>query len=173
MGVMKGLRESLSKKELVVAPGIYNGLTAKLVESAGFGAAYITGYGTSAAMLGLPDMGLLTMNEMLNNIRAIADVVEIPLIVDGDTGYGNPLNVMRTVRSYEKAGASAIHIEDQEWPKRCGHMNGKQVIPKNEMVAKVKAAVDSRISRDFTVIARTDALAVEGWGAKSARSSLG
>ena len=159
------LREMLSKGKLIVAPGAYDALTAKLIEGAGFEAVYMTGYGTAASMLGLPDIGLLTMTEMLMNARAIADAVQIPLIADADTGYGNPVNVIRTVREYEKAGAAAIHIEDQVWPKRCGHMSGKQVIPKNEMVAKVKAAVDSRKSKDFLIIARCDALAVEGWDA--------
>jgi 2-methylisocitrate lyase-like PEP mutase family enzyme len=125
----------------------------------------MTGYGTAAATLGLPDIGLLTMTEMLNNARAIANAVDIPLIADADTGYGNPVNVIRTVKEYEKAGVAAIHIEDQVWPKRCGHMSGKLVIPKNEMVAKIKAALDSRDSDDFLIIARCDAIAVEGWDA--------
>ncbi len=165
MGAGNRLTELLSHKRLILAPGAYNALTAKLVEGVGFEAVYMTGYGTAAATLGLPDIGLLTMTEMLANARAIADSVEIPLIADADTGYGNPINVVRTVREYEKAGAAAIHIEDQVWPKRCGHMSGKQVIPADEMAAKIKAATDSRTSDDFLVIARTDALAVEGWDA--------
>lgn len=156
------LRELMARKELVCAPGAYSALTAKLIEEAGFNSVYMSGYCTAAATLALPDLGLLTMTEMLNNVRALADATEIPLIADGDTGYGNPINVVRTVREYEKAGAAAIHIEDQLWPKRCGHMGGKQVIPKEDMAAKVRAATDCRLSEDFVIIARTDALAVEG-----------
>ena len=165
MDCTEKLNDLLSTGKLIVAPGAYDALTAKLIEGAGFEAVYMTGYGTAAAMLGLPDIGLLTMTEMLNNARAIADAVDIPLIADADTGYGNPVNVIRTVKEYEKAGAAAIHIEDQVWPKRCGHMSGKQVIPTNEMVAKIKAATDSRKEDDFLIIARCDALAVEGWDA--------
>jgi 2-methylisocitrate lyase-like PEP mutase family enzyme len=165
MGARRKFKGLLDQKKLIVAPGAYDALTAKLIEGAGFQAVYMTGYGTAAARFGLPDIGLLTMTEMLSNARAIADAVKIPLIADADTGYGNPLNVVRTVREYEKAGAAAIHIEDQVWPKRCGHMSGKQVIRKAEMAAKVKAAVDSRSADDFLIIARTDALAVEGWDA--------
>jgi 2-methylisocitrate lyase-like PEP mutase family enzyme len=149
----------LSSGKLIVAPGAYDALTAKLIEGAGFEAVYMTGYGTAASMMAFPDIGLLTMTEMLANARAVAGAVSIPLIADVDTGYGNPINVIRTVREYEKAGAAAIHIEDQVWPKRCGHMSGKQVIPQHDMVAKIKAAVDSRESDDFLVIARCDALA--------------
>jgi 2-methylisocitrate lyase-like PEP mutase family enzyme len=156
------LRQLLSDGGLVVAPGAYSALTAKLVEAAGFRCLYMSGYCTAASLTGLPDLGLLTMTEMLGNARALADATGIPLIADGDTGYGNALNVMRTVREYEKAGASAIHIEDQVWPKRCGHMQNKRVIPTEEMVNKVRAALDSRASEDFVIIARTDAIAVEG-----------
>ncbi len=162
MGTGKQLRALLAKRELVVAPGVYSALTAKLVESEGFLCTYMSGYCTAASTTGLPDLGLLTMTEMLGNVRALADAVRIPLIADGDTGYGNALNVVRTVREYEKAGAAAIHIEDQVWPKRCGHMKNKHVIPKDEMVNKVRAAVDARASGDFVIIARTDAIAVEG-----------
>ena len=165
MSTTRKLKDLLAEKKLIVAPGAYDALTAKLIEGAGFEAIYMTGYGTAASMLGLPDIGLLTMTEMLSNARAIAGAVNIPLIADADTGYGNPINVIRTVREYEKAGAAAIHIEDQIWPKRCGHMSGKQVIPKNDMIAKIKAATDSRENEDFLIIARCDALAVEGWDA--------
>jgi 2-methylisocitrate lyase-like PEP mutase family enzyme len=158
----KKLRDLMAKEDLVCAPGAYNALTAKLIEEAGFNSVYMSGYCTAATALALPDLGLLTMTEMLNNVRALADSTEIPLIADGDTGYGNPINVVRTIKEYEKAGAAAIHIEDQVWPKRCGHMAGKQVIPKEDMVAKVRAATDCRLSDDFVIIARTDALAVEG-----------
>ncbi len=159
------LNELLSKKKLIVAPGAYDVLTAKLIENTGFGTVYMTGFGTAAARFGLPDIGLLTMTEMLGNVKAIADAVQIPLIADADTGYGNPLNVVRTVKEYERAGAAAIHIEDQLWPKRCGHMSGKQLIPTNEMAAKIRAATDARSTSEFLIIARTDALAVEGWDA--------
>lgn len=162
MRTAKQLRALLAKRELVVAPGVYSALTAKLVEAAGFQCTYMSGYCTAASSTGLPDLGLLTMTEMLGNVRALADAVAIPLIADGDTGYGNALNVVRTIREYEKAGAAAIHIEDQLWPKRCGHMKNKHVIPKEEMVNKVRAAVDHRSSEDFVIIARTDAIAVEG-----------
>ncbi len=157
------LGERLAAGKMLVAPGVYDALTAKLVAGVGFEALYMTGYGTSACRHGLPDRGLLTMTEMLDNVRAIVDAVEIPLIADADTGYGNALNVARTVKEYERAGAAAIHIEDQVWPKRCGHMTGKQVIPRSEMVSKLRAAVDQRPREDFLIIARTDALAVEGW----------
>ncbi len=163
MGSSDSLKDLLSKGKLIVAPGAYDALTAKLIEGAGFECVYMTGFGTAAATRGLPDIGLLTMTEMLGNARAIADAIDIPLIADADTGYGNPINVIRTVREYERAGAAAIHIEDQVWPKRCGHMSGKQVIPKEDMAAKIRAAVDSRSSDDFLIIARCDALAVEGW----------
>lgn len=162
MGANGSLRELLSRKELVVAPGAYSALTARLVEQAGFAAVYMSGYCTCASMYGLPDVGLATMTEMLANVRLLAGAVRIPLIADADTGYGNPINVVRTVREYEKAGAAALHIEDQVWPKRCGHMKGKAVIPLDEMIGKIRAAVDSRRRSDFVVIARTDAIAVEG-----------
>ena len=164
------LEGRIAAGKLLVAPGVYDALTAKLAEGAGFEAVYMTGYGTSAARRGLPDIGLLTMTEMLDNLRAIADAVEIPVIADADTGYGNPVNVSRMVKEYERAGAAAIHIEDQVWPKRCGHMRGKQVIPKAEMTAKLRAAVDQRPREDFLIIARTDALAVEGWDATLERA---
>jgi 2-methylisocitrate lyase-like PEP mutase family enzyme len=162
MSKRRGLRD-LMKDGLVAAPGVYNALSAKMVEDAGFDAVYMTGFGTAAVNRALPDIGLMTMSEMLDVVRAITTAVEIPLIADGDTGYGNPLNVMRTIQEYEKAGAAAIHLEDQIWPKRCGHMEGKQVIPMEDMASKIRAAVDSRLNDDFVVIARTDALAVEGW----------
>jgi 2-methylisocitrate lyase-like PEP mutase family enzyme len=168
----KNLRQLLETKKLIVAPGAYDSLSAKLIEGTGFEALYMTGYGTAASMLGLPDIGLLTMTEMLSNVRAIADAVEIPLIADADTGYGNAINVVRTVNEYEKAGAAALHIEDQVWPKRCGHMAGKQVIPKEDMAAKIRAATENRSSADFLVIARSDALAVEGWEPTIERAHL-
>jgi 2,3-dimethylmalate lyase len=156
------LRAILLGSEPVLAPGAYDALTARLVEQAGFGAVYMTGFGTSASLLGRPDVGLLTLSEMVDNARRIVQAVEVPVIADADNGYGNPVNVIRTVREYEAAGASAIHIEDQVMPKKCGHMEGKQVISASEMVEKVRAAVEARGSEDFMIIARTDARAVEG-----------
>jgi 2,3-dimethylmalate lyase len=156
------LREMLAGTEPVLAPGAYDGLTARLVEEAGFEAVYMTGFGATASLLGRPDIGLLTFSEMADNARRITQVVEVPVIADADNGYGNPINVIRTVREYETAGVSAIHIEDQISPKKCGHLEGKQVIDASEMVEKVRAAVEARSSEDFVIIARTDARAVEG-----------
>lgn len=146
----------------VLAPGAYDALSARLVEQAGFGAVYMTGFGTSASLLGRPDVGLLTQTEMVGNARRIVQAVGVPVIADADTGYGNPLNVIRTVQEYEQAGVAAIHLEDQVAPKRCGHMSGKQVVPAQEMVEKVRAAVAARRNPEFVLIARTDARAVEG-----------
>ena len=129
----------------------------------------MTGFGTAAAR-GLPDIGLLTMTEMVQNVRWLAESVEVPVICDADTGYGNALNVGRTVREYEKAGAAALHLEDQVWPKRCGFLEGKQVIPEAEMVPKVRAACDARSDTDFVIIARTDALQPEGWDSAEHRA---
>ncbi len=156
------LRELLESGQTIVAPGAFDPLAARLVEEAGFPAVYMTGFGTSAAMIGRPDVGLLTMTEMAANAGRIADCVDIPVIADADTGYGNPLNVIRTVGAYEAAGVAGIHIEDQVAPKKCGHMEGKLVIPAQEMVAKVRAAVEARAQPEFVIIARTDARAVEG-----------
>jgi len=160
---LEKLRSMIQAKELILAPGAYDALTAKIVEAQGFDAVYMTGYGTAAGIFGLPDIGLLTMTEMVSNAARIADAVDIPVIADADTGYGNPVNVVRTVREYEKAGVAAIHIEDQTWPKRCGHMAGKSVIDTVEMVGKIKAAVDARKDPKFLIIARTDAIATHGF----------
>ncbi len=156
------LRALLESGQTIVAPGAFDPLAARLVEEAGFPAVYMTGFGTSAAMIGRPDVGLLTMTEMAASAGRIADCVDIPVIADADTGYGNPLNVIRTVGAYEAAGVAGIHIEDQVAPKKCGHMEGKLVIPAPEMVAKVRAAVEARAQPEFVIIARTDARAVEG-----------
>jgi 2,3-dimethylmalate lyase len=156
------LRELLNSGETILAPGAFDPLAARLVEEAGFPAVYMTGFGTSAALLGRPDVGLLTMTEMADNAGRIAACVDIPVIADADTGYGNPLNVIRTVGVYEAAGVAAMHIEDQVAPKKCGHMEGKLVIGAQEMAQKVRAAVDARTDPDFVIIARTDARAVEG-----------
>ena len=145
-----------------MAPGAYDALTARLIEQAGFPAVYMTGFGTSASLLGRPDVGLLTMSQMVDNARRIAQAVDVPVIADADTGYGNPLNVIRTVQEYELAGVSAIHIEDQVMPKKCGHMENKQVIAAAEMTEKIRAAVEARSTSDFLIIARTDARAIEG-----------
>ena len=156
------LRELLHGHEPILAPGAYDALTARIIEHAGFPAIYMTGFGTSAALLGRPDVGLLTMSQMVDNARRIAQAVDVPVIADADTGYGNALNVIRTVQEYELAGVSAIHMEDQVMPKKCGHMENKQVVPSAEMVEKLHAAVEARRSDDFLIIARTDARAVEG-----------
>jgi carboxyvinyl-carboxyphosphonate phosphorylmutase len=157
------LRQLLAGPDLLVAPGAYDALSARLIAQAGFPAVYMTGFGTAASVLGQPDVGLLTMSEMVARASALASVVgDLPLIADADTGYGNPINVRRTIREYERAGVAGLHIEDQVWPKKCGHMEGKQVIPMDEMAQKVRAAVDARQDPDFVIIARTDANAVNG-----------
>ncbi len=166
------LRELLSSGETIVAPGAFDPLAARLVEEAGFAAVYMTGFGTSAALLGRPDVGLLTMTEMADNAGRIAASVDIPVIADADTGYGNPLNVIRTVGAFESAGVAGIHIEDQVAPKKCGHMEGKQVIAPQEMAQKVRAAAEARADPDFVIIARTDARAVEGLQAAIDRVGL-
>jgi 2-methylisocitrate lyase-like PEP mutase family enzyme len=156
------LRELLAGDELVVAPGAYDALTARLIEQAGFPAVYMTGAGT-AATLGFPDYGLLTMSEMADNVGRLAAAVSIPVIADADTGYGNELNVVRTVREYALRGAAALHIEDQVSPKRCGHLDRKEVIAADEFVSKVRAAAEHRPDGDLVLIARTDAVATLGF----------
>lgn len=144
---------------------MYDALGARLVEEAGFEAVYMTGFGTAAAELGRPDVGLLTMSEMVDNARAIARACTLPVIADADTGYGNAVNVVRTVQEFEQAGVAAIHLEDQVSPKRCGHLEGKQVVPMDEMLSKIRAATAARTRPEFVLIARTDAAAVEGMAA--------
>ena len=156
------LRQLLAADGLIVAPFIMNALHARIAESVGFDAVYMTGAGTSAEK-GFPDVGLLTMTEMTANARYIANAVDIPVICDADTGYGNALNVQRTVREYEAAGVAAIHIEDQVFPKKCGFFEGKQVVPMEEHIQKIRAALDARTDPDFVIIARCDAYAVTGW----------
>ena len=156
------LRKLLARQEILVAPGAYDGLSARLVESAGFEAVYVTGYGLSASVLGKPDTGLLTLTEMASRVSAIAETVSVPVIADGDTGYGNAVNVARTVREYEKAGAACIQLEDQVAPKKCGHMLGREVIPAAEMAGKIRAACDARRDDDFLIMARTDARTTHG-----------
>jgi 2-methylisocitrate lyase-like PEP mutase family enzyme len=155
-------RKMLETQKLLSLPGVYDGITARLSEQAGFKSVYMTGAGTSASM-GYPDFGLLTMTEMVDRAATIARSVKIPLIADADTGYGNELNVTRTVREFERAGAAGIHIEDQVSPKRCGHLDGKEIVSRDEYFAKIRAAVSARSDRDFVIIARTDARAVAGF----------
>jgi len=156
------LRELLAGPAPLVAPGAYDALSARLVEQAGFDVVYMTGFGTTAGLLGRPDVGLLSATEMADNARRIVAAVGVPVIADGDTGYGNAINVVRTVQTYEQAGVAAIQLEDQVTPKRCGHMAGKEIVPLPEMLGKIRAAVDARHDPDFLVIARTDAVAVSG-----------
>ncbi|HEY7432478.1 MAG TPA: oxaloacetate decarboxylase [Streptosporangiaceae bacterium] len=166
------LRALLASGQTIVAPGAFDPLAARLVEEAGFPAVYMTGFGTSAALLGRPDVGLLTMTEMVDNAGRIAACVDISVIADADIGYGNPLNVIRTIGAYEAAGVAGVHLEDQVAPKKCGHMEGKQVIPAAEMVQKVRAAVEARSDPDFVIIARTDARAVAGLAAALERGRM-
>jgi 2-methylisocitrate lyase-like PEP mutase family enzyme len=163
MSMTKRLRELLARPQALMAPGAADALTARLIAKQGFEAIYMTGAGTTAVRLGMPDVGLLTMDEMVDNAQRIAEASQLPLVADADTGYGGPMNVQRTVRAYERAGVAGIHLEDQQWPKRCGHLAGKSVIPVEEMVAKIRAGLDARHDKDFVLIARTDALAVEGF----------
>ncbi len=157
------LRELLASPGIVSAPGAYDCLSAAVIERAGFPVVYMTGAGTSISRTGYPDIGLTTMSEMVANAAAIARTVSVPVIADADTGYGDVLQVQRTIREYERAGVAGIHIEDQESPKRCGHLDDKRVVPQEEMVRKLHAALDAREDDDFTIIARCDALAVTGW----------
>ena len=163
MNRRRALRGWVERRDGLVVPGAYDGVSAKLVARAGFPAVYMTGYGTSASRLGLPDLGFAGLTEMVENVRQMVASVPIPLIADADTGYGKPLHVRRTVQAYEAAGVAALHIEDQVWPKRCGHLAGKQVIPTDEMAQKIRAAVEARQDPDLLIIARTDALALSGF----------
>src|SRR5215471_2950358 len=157
------LRTRLTRRPILVAPGVYDALTAHLAEQAGFSALYVSGAAIAYTRLGRPDIGLVSMSEVTDVITMIRDRVDAHLVVDADTGYGNALNVSRTIRLFERAGANAIQLEDQAFPKRCGHLDNKALIPAGEMVGKIKAALDARHSRDTLVIARTDAIAVEGF----------
>jgi 2-methylisocitrate lyase-like PEP mutase family enzyme len=156
------LRELLDGDELIVAPGVYDGLSAALVRKLGFPAAYMTGAGVSASGWGLPDIGLLTLTEMVERARVLAGLLDVPLIADADTGYGSPINVVRTVREYERAGVAAIQLEDQVFPKRCGHLAGKEVVEAEHFLVTLQAALDAREDPDTLIIARTDALAPRG-----------
>ena len=157
------LPSRLARKPIVVAPGVYDAFTALVAQQAGFSTLYVSGAAIAYTRLGRPDIGLVSMSEVAETIALIRDRVTAHLIVDADTGYGNALNVMRTVQEFERAGANAIQIEDQDFPKRCGHLDGKAVIPAAEMCGKIRAALDARRARETLVIARTDAIAVEGF----------
>jgi 2-methylisocitrate lyase-like PEP mutase family enzyme len=156
---MNSLRALLQRSELIVAPGAYDCITARLIAQGGFPAVYMTGAGTAAAA-GFPDYGLVTMTEMVENARRIAAVVNVPVIADADTGYGNELNVTRTIREFERAGVAAVHLEDQEFPKRCGHLDDKRIIDREAFLSKIRAAAAARRNPEFVIIARTDARAV-------------
>lgn len=159
---MKTLNELLSRDKILVAPGAYDAFTGKLIEASGFEAVYLSGAGVSYSTLGQPDTGLVTQSQMVDRVQSLADILSVPLIADGDTGYGNAINVMKTVHLYERAGASAIQLEDQQFPKRCGHLSGKELVSEQEMSEKIRAALNSRQSSEFLIIARTDALTVFG-----------
>ena len=156
------LRDLINRRNGLVVPGAYDGVSARLVERAGFPVVYMTGYGVSASRLGLPDLGFAGLGEMADQARNMAAAVSVPLISDADTGYGNALNVRRTVALYEAAGVSGLHLEDQQLPKRCGHLSGKVVVSAEEFAGKIRAAVDARTDPDLVIIARTDAIAVNG-----------
>jgi len=160
--IRKKFKERVSQTGIIIAPGAYDSLTSVLIEQAGFESLYMTGGGISYTSLGKPDIGLMTASEMATRASYICDAVQIPVIADADTGYGNYLNVMRTVRDFERAGVSAIQLEDQDFPKRCGHLRDKNVIPSSEMIGKIKAAVDTRVDENLLIIARTDSRAING-----------
>jgi len=161
----KKLRELISAEEILVAPGGYDALSASLIEKAGFNAMYLSGASIAYTRFGRPDIGLVSMSEVAETVSVIRERTDLPMIVDADTGFGNAINVQRTVKLFERCGASGIQLEDQQMPKRCGHLKGKSLVSKEEMVGKVKAAVDARTNPDTMIIARTDAIAVEGFEA--------
>jgi 2-methylisocitrate lyase-like PEP mutase family enzyme len=165
------LRDLIARKKAVLLPGAANALAARVIEDLGFEAIYVTGAGVTNSFLGMPDIGLVTVTELADHVAAMRDAVSLPLIVDADTGFGNPINVGRTVRTLERAGANAIQLEDQAFPKRCGHFSGKSVIPTAEMVQKIRAAADARVDRDVVIVARTDAIAVNGFEDAMARAN--
>jgi len=161
MNLRQTLKKLLNRKQLLVAPGCFDGLSARLVQEAGFEAAYLSG-GAIARSMGIPDIGLVTMSESIERAAQVVSAIQIPVIADADTGYGNAVNLVRSVREFERIGVAAIHIEDQITPKRCGHLDGKEVISRAEMEMKLKAALDTRTDPDFCIIARTDARGVHG-----------
>ena len=165
------LREMLRRPGILAVPGIYDAFTARIAVAAGFEAVYMTGSGSSTSLLGKPDVGLLTMTEMTNNAARIVEAVNTPVIADADTGYGNAVNLIRTLHEYERAGVAAVHIEDQVIPKKCGHMEGKRLVSVEEMVGKIRAAVEARRDPDFIIIARTDARSVLGFDETVHRAS--
>jgi carboxyvinyl-carboxyphosphonate phosphorylmutase len=169
-GARARLRAALAGPGPLVAPGAHDALAARLVEQAGFEAVYMTGFGTSGSLIGRPDVGLLSAGEMVDQARRLVDAVDVPVIADADTGYGNAINVIRTVRAYEQAGVAALQLEDQVMPKKCGHMSGKALISTGEMCGKIRAAVEARRDPDLVVIARTDAAAVHGLDEAIARA---
>ena len=169
-GRRAALRALVERRQGLVVPGAYDAVSARLVEQAGFPAVYMTGFGVSASRLGLPDLGFAGLAEMVDQARNLAAAVSIPVIADADTGYGSALQVRRTVQQYEAAGVAALHIEDQVAPKRCGHLAGKQVVPAEEFVGRIRAAVEARTDPDLLVIARTDAVAVTGFDDAIARA---
>ncbi len=156
------LRQLVNDEQILVAPGTYDPIMARMIAQAGFKAVEMNGAGVTYTMLAMPDLGLVTMTEMVERARRVADACDLPVICDADTGYGNALNVIRTVREFERAGVAAIRLEDQEFPKRCGHFTGKSLVPVEEMIDKLKAALDTRGDPDFLIIARTDARSVDG-----------
>lgn len=166
------LRRMLAEPGIIVAPGAYDGISARLIENAGFRAMYLTGAGTAASVLGQPDLGLTTLTEMATHAAHLAACVSLPIIADADTGYGNALNVVRTIREYERAGVAGCHLEDQVFPKKCGHISGKAVIPATEFAEKIRAAAENRSDPDFVIIARTDARAVTGLDDAIERANL-
>ena len=159
---MKNLKSMLKSKKPLVIPGVYDALGAKIAQKVGFDAMFQTGYGTSASLFGMPDYGFIGATETVDNARRICRAVSVPVIVDSDTGYGNALSVWKLVEELESAGASGIFLEDQKWPKRCGHMQGKEVVSQEEYTEKLSAAIDARENKDFIIVARTDARATEG-----------
>ena len=159
---MKNLRSMLKSNKPIVIPGVYDAIGAKIAEKVGFDAMFQTGYGTSATLFGMPDYGFIGATETVDNARRICRAVKVPVIVDSDTGYGNALSVWKLVKELESAGASGIFLEDQRWPKRCGHMQGKEVVSQEEYTEKLGAAIDARENKDFIIVARTDARATEG-----------
>ena len=159
---MNNLKRLLKRKKPLVIPGVFDAISAKIAEKAGFDAMFQTGYGTSATLFGMPDYGFIGSTETVENARRICRAVNVPVIIDADTGYGNALSVWKLVKELESAGASGIFLEDQRWPKRCGHMKGKEVIRKEEYAEKLQAALDARKSKDFIIVSRTDARATEG-----------
>ena len=164
------IRGLLESQPIILAVGVYDAISAKIMDRARVPSVYVTGYGAAASMLGVPDIGLVSMSEMVAHVRRISGAVKCPVIADADTGYGGSANVYRTVREYEAAGANVIQLEDQTWPKRCGHMEGKRLVPVDEMASRVRVAGQARASKETLILARTDAIAVEGFDASIERA---